>query len=61
MRYSVLVHKEGNLPYKPVSVKEFFDVCLQLIDFQEKKYIEELNKSRKMGAKIGPDDKKKLF
>jgi hypothetical protein len=59
MRYSVLVHKEGKLPYKPVSVKEFFDLCLQLIDFQEKKYIEELNKSRKMGAKIGPEDEKK--
>jgi hypothetical protein len=61
MRYSVLVHKEGRLPYRPVLVKEFFDLCLQLIDFNEKKSIHEWNNLRKMGVKIEPDNEKKAF
>ncbi|MBX6379287.1 MAG: hypothetical protein IRZ01_01210 [Thermoflavifilum aggregans] len=59
MRYSVLVHKEGKLPYTPVSIKEYFDLCLQLIDFNEKKSIQELNELRKKGYKIEPDDEQK--
>lgn len=55
MRYSVLVHKEGILPYTPVSIKEFFELCLKLIDFIEKKDLQEMMDLKKKGYTIDPD------
>ncbi|MCB0475431.1 MAG: hypothetical protein KDC69_07135 [Flavobacteriaceae bacterium] len=52
MRYTVLVHKEGMLPYTPVSIREYFNLMRQVADAEERKEKASLEGLKKMSMNI---------